>query len=88
MTSSSSPSVSLAASSTKTITLTGTGLVDGSNFAEVALTHTITKAVTVISADTANSTTVTFTLTASSLVAGTYDVSVRNSIGGTNSLAL
>ena len=50
-------------SNTKTITLTGTNLVDGSNFAEVAFKHTITKQTTTFTAQTATATSVTFDLT-------------------------
>lgn len=69
--------------STKAITLTGTNLIDGNGFADVALTHSTTKKVTVFTPTSKTATSVVFNLD-SSVVSGTYKVSVRNAIGGTN----
>lgn len=60
ITSISSSTVNLAASATATITITGTNLVDSNAFADVALIHTITKVVTVITPTSKNDSTVTF----------------------------
>jgi hypothetical protein len=82
----STSSATVTGSSTRAITLTGTNLVDGSNFAEVAFTHSATKKVTVFTPTAKTATSVTFDLT-SALISGKYDVTVRNAIGGTNSMS-
>lgn len=70
-------------SSGKTLTLNGTNLIDGSNFADVALTHTTSGKVTVFTPTSATATSVTIDLTPD-LTSGNYTVAVRNAIGGTN----
>jgi hypothetical protein len=83
----SSSTVSLSGTSTKSITLTGTNLIDSNSYAEVALTHSITKAVTVITPASATATSVTFDVD-TTIASGTYQVSVRNGLGGTTTLDL
>lgn len=83
----STSSVTVAGSNTKSLTLTGTNLIDSNSFAEVAVTHTISKVVTVFSSTSASATSVVFEVP-TSLIAGTYNVVVRNLIGGSNALSL
>lgn len=83
----STSSTSVTGTNTRSITLTGTNLIDSSNFADVSLTHTITKKVIAFSSTSATATSVSFDLT-SAVPSGTYEVRVRNAIGGTNAMAL
>ena len=87
LTASSTSSAAASGSATKSITLTGTNLVDSNSFAEVAVTHTISKVVTVFQSTSASATSVTFAMP-SSLISGAYKVVVRNLVGGSNSLTL
>jgi len=79
--------VMISGSSMKTITLTGSNLIDSNNFAEVALTHSITGTVTVITPSSSTATQVVFDVD-TNIASGTYYVSVRNELGGTNSKEL
>ena len=83
----SSASVSLANGGTQAITLTGTNLIDSANFAEVALTHSITKVTTVYTATSATATQVVFSV-GTTIASGNYQVTVRNAIGGSNAYEL
>ena len=83
----STSATSVEGTNTKAITLTGTTLIDTNSFADVGLKHSITKATTAVAATSSSATSVVFDLV-SSIVSGSYLVSVRNAIGGTNAKTL
>lgn len=79
--------ISAANTNVGTITITGTNLIDSNSFAEVVLYNALDNATTVLPSSASTATSVSFQVTAN-VIAGKYNVQVRNLVGQSNPIPM